>query len=85
MTPQVFCNILQHAYFKLDNCNLIIFDECHHASKNHPYKNIMINFYHNQKLLKKPRIFGMTASPVKVGVFSGVKDNFLKILSFFFV
>ena len=47
---------------------MLVFDECHHAVKNHPYNCIMREFYHpiksspQQKTL--PKIFGMTASPI---------------------
>ncbi|PPD66653.1 hypothetical protein GOBAR_DD36471 [Gossypium barbadense] len=47
--------------------SLMIIDECHHATGNHPYAKIIKvenpnpEFYHK---LNKPKIFGMTASPV---------------------
>ncbi|KAJ3377475.1 hypothetical protein HDU84_008610 [Entophlyctis sp. JEL0112] len=44
---------------------LIIFDECHHAWKNHPYSLIMKEFYHTlPATADKPKILGMTASPM---------------------
>jgi endoribonuclease Dicer len=42
--------------------NLLIFDECHHAKKNHPFNVIMAEFY-RPLTDDKPKIFGMTASP----------------------
>lgn len=46
---------------------MLIFDECHHARKSHPYNFIMTEFYHNKTMAKpeRPIIFGMTASPAK--------------------
>ena len=41
MTPQILLNILQHGFFTMDKIELLIFDECHHAQKNHPYSQIM--------------------------------------------
>lgn len=41
MTPQILLNILQHGFFTMDKIELLIFDECHHAQKNHPYAQIM--------------------------------------------
>lgn len=42
---------------------MLVFDEAHHCLKNHPYNLIMSEFYHRQ-IMDKPRIFGMTASPI---------------------
>ena len=41
---------------------MLIFDECHHAQKNHPFRMIMIDHYSTGR--EKPKVFGMTASPV---------------------
>lgn len=41
----------------------MIFDECHHARKNHPYNGILREYFHNPSHLR-PKIFGMTASPI---------------------
>jgi superfamily II DNA or RNA helicase len=44
---------------------LLIFDECHHARKDHPFCCIMKEFYHVLDLdrSQRPKVFGMTASP----------------------
>ncbi|OAY54204.1 endoribonuclease Dicer homolog 3 isoform X4 [Manihot esculenta] len=71
MTPQVLLDALRTAFLNLDVVSLLIIDECHRATGNHPYTKIMKEFYH--KLNDKPRIFGMTASPVvRKGVSSAV-------------
>ena len=36
-TAQVLYQCLNHAYIKIEDINLIIFDEAHHAKKEHPY------------------------------------------------
>ncbi|GBB92187.1 hypothetical protein RclHR1_01980012 [Rhizophagus clarus] len=64
MTAQIFLNILRHGFISLSQVNLLIFDECHHTSKKHPYNLIMKEFYNRSPEEKKPKIFGMTASPV---------------------
>ncbi|XP_047049658.1 endoribonuclease Dicer homolog 3a-like [Lolium rigidum] len=69
MIPDVLLNALRKAFFSLDMVNLMIFDECHNATGSHPYSMIMKEFYHHSEY--KPKVFGMTASPViKKGVSS---------------
>jgi endoribonuclease Dicer len=41
----------------------MIFDECHHARKNHPYNGIMREYFRAPSNAR-PKIFGMTASPI---------------------
>ncbi|KAL4860046.1 Endoribonuclease Dicer 1 [Chlorella vulgaris] len=45
--------------------HLLVFDECHHCTSNHPYNRIMQTFYHSHEALLAPRphIFGLTAVP----------------------
>ena len=43
---------------------LLILDECHHCKKRHPANLIMQQFWHPAPVSTRPRIFGMTASPV---------------------
>ncbi|CAG8675935.1 16194_t:CDS:2, partial [Dentiscutata erythropus] len=64
MTAQIFLNILRHGFISLSQVNLLVFDECHHTSKKHPYNLIMREFYDRCPDESKPKIFGMTASPV---------------------
>ncbi|XP_022754727.1 endoribonuclease Dicer homolog 3 isoform X2 [Durio zibethinus] len=62
MTPQILLDALRKAFLSLEVVSLMIIDECHRATGNHPYAKIMKEFYH--KFNNKPKIFGMTASPV---------------------
>lgn len=41
MTPQILLDGLDSNSLTLDKVNLMVLDECHHASKNHPYAKIM--------------------------------------------
>ncbi|KAJ3574695.1 hypothetical protein NPX13_g4287 [Xylaria arbuscula] len=65
-TAEILHQCLCHSFIRMEQINLLIFDEAHHAKKNHPYARIIKHFYatleksHNQR----PRILGMTASPV---------------------
>ncbi|XP_036608144.1 endoribonuclease Dicer [Trichosurus vulpecula] len=59
MTCQVALNVLKNDYLSLFNINLLVFDECHLAILDHPYREIM-------KICEDcpscPRILGLTAS-----------------------
>ena len=68
MTAQVFLDNLHHAYVKLTDIALLVFDECHHTRKSHPYNCIMKEFYFRSQSLDRPHILGLTASPVATGV-----------------
>jgi len=41
----------------------MIFDECHHTRKRHPFNSIMSEYFH-APVDQRPKIFGMTASPI---------------------
>lgn len=59
MTCYVALNVLKNGYLSLSDINLLVFDECHLAILDHPYREIM-------KLCDScpscPRILGLTAS-----------------------
>ncbi|KAL8702024.1 MAG: hypothetical protein Q9201_004601 [Fulgogasparrea decipioides] len=66
-TAEILYQCLWRSFIRLDQINLLIFDEAHHAKKNHPYARIIKDYYINEAdLSKRPKIFGMTASPVDV-------------------
>lgn len=64
-TAEILHLCLMRSFIRIDQINLLVFDEAHHAKKNHPYAKIMQDYYgdnpHNDF---RPRIFGMTASPI---------------------
>uniref|UniRef100_I3NGE2 Endoribonuclease Dicer n=1 Tax=Ictidomys tridecemlineatus TaxID=43179 RepID=I3NGE2_ICTTR len=59
MTCYVALNVLKNGFLSLSDINLLVFDECHLAILDHPYREIM-------KLCENcpscPRILGLTAS-----------------------
>lgn len=65
-TAEILSQCLSRAFVRIDQINLLIFDEAHHTKKNHPYSRIIKDHYAPGKELglRTPRIFGMTASPV---------------------
>ncbi|VDO98315.1 unnamed protein product [Soboliphyme baturini] len=65
MTAQIFLDLLSHAYLTLNRVNLMVFDECHHVNKSHPYRLIM-DLYREYDEGDRPRILGLTASVVNV-------------------
>ncbi|KAJ3566679.1 hypothetical protein NP233_g6850 [Leucocoprinus birnbaumii] len=64
MTPQILVNLITHSLLTLQRVALLVFDECHHTRKNHPYNIIMREYFHINATEQRPRIFGMTASPI---------------------
>lgn len=66
MTAQIFLNLLRHGLIDIRNVALLVLDEVHHATKNHPYRRLFVEFYHTLGSDDpRPRVFGMTATPVK--------------------
>ncbi|KAI0418610.1 hypothetical protein F5X98DRAFT_113883 [Xylaria grammica] len=65
-TAEILHQCLCHSFVRMEQVNLLIFDEAHHAKKNHPYARIVKDFYATleKNTCKSPRILGMTASPV---------------------
>ena len=43
--------------------SLLVFDECHHTRKNHAYNGIMREYF-QIAAESRPKVFGMTASPI---------------------
>ncbi|KAF2772908.1 dsRNA-specific nuclease [Teratosphaeria nubilosa] len=63
-TADVLHQCLAHSYISMRQINLLVFDEAHHAKKNHAYARIVKDFYVHEESALRPRIFGMTASPI---------------------
>jgi len=55
MTPQIVLNALDRGELQsLCVFSLLIFDECHHMKKHHPYNDIMARYYVDLKLARSP-------------------------------
>lgn len=59
MTCHVFLRVLQLGVLPLSQINLVVFDECHLAITDHPYRDIMKKCEDSPSC---PRILGLTAS-----------------------
>ena len=64
-TAQLILDGFVHAFIRMEDFNLIIFDEAHHASKDDCFSRIMRHHYRSAPPAVRPKIFGMTASPLK--------------------
>lgn len=60
---QLFLNLLMR-HWKLQDVSLLVFDEAHHATGDHPYAAIIQDYYHRLPTGSRPRVLGLTASPV---------------------
>lgn len=67
-TAEVLRQCLHRSFISMERINLLIFDEAHHAKRDHAYARIIKDFYHSEKVCLRPKIFGMTASPVDARV-----------------
>jgi superfamily II DNA or RNA helicase len=74
MIHKVCLSLLRNGSMKIEQINFLIFDECHHCQKDHPYNLIMKEFYfygldfkvpEEFRYEKRPYILGLTASPIK--------------------
>ncbi|XP_071773494.1 endoribonuclease Dicer [Centroberyx gerrardi] len=59
MTCHIFLHVLRNGVLPLSKINLVVFDECHLAITDHPYREIMKLF---EGCPCGPRILGLTAS-----------------------
>ncbi|GFR13484.1 endoribonuclease Dicer [Trichonephila clavata] len=61
MTAEIFRIIVHHSFIPLTQIQLLIFDECHRAQGEHPYREAMKCFV-GGTAKQMPRIFGLSAS-----------------------
>lgn len=67
LTPKILVNELERrkSFISFHDISMMIFDECHNATKHHPYKEVMdmlLDFQHTNPS-HQVQIVGMTASP----------------------
>jgi len=77
-TQKKLYDILMHGLMKVDEFQLIVFDECHHTDQSHYYNLIMHDFFfyrYSENKHTRPRILGLTASPLKSKVGDSTNEN----------
>ena len=84
--PSIIYKILSVGFLKIFDISMMVFDECHHTNDDHPYNKIMNEFYffYKKKLgnanFPYPRIYGLTASPLKKGVRGSIGESVIKAM-----
>ena len=84
--PSIIYKLLSIGFLKIFDVSMMVFDECHHTNDDHPYNKIMSEFYffYKKKLnnvnCPYPRIYGLTASPLKKGVKGSIEENVIKAM-----
>ena len=64
-TADILQQALALSFVRISQINLLVFDEAHHTKKNHAYARIVKDYYLQEPDPKRrPRVFGMTASPI---------------------
>ena len=79
MTHTIFKNMLHGGFIHLRNVNLLVFDECHHAVKNHDYVQIM-KVFDSCRDDEYPRILGLSASLLPNKCRPGELERQVKVL-----
>ncbi|KAK7491472.1 hypothetical protein BaRGS_00017301 [Batillaria attramentaria] len=64
VTTAAFCqNLLQVGVLQWANFGLVVFDEAHHCTKNHPYNKLLSEHHLSLDTARRPKVLGLTASP----------------------
>ena len=84
--PSIIYKILSIGFLNIFDISMMVFDECHHTNDDHPYNKIMNEFYFfykkkiNNIKCPYPRIYGLTASPLKKGVKGSIKESVMNAM-----
>lgn len=77
-TYEILREALVHGFVQMNQLALLVYDEAHHATKNHPASRILRQFYHSASDRDRPAILGLSASPLvsnKVGNLDTLETN----------
>lgn len=82
-TCQIVLDVIRHGFISFSHLNLIIFDECHHGTKEHPMHQLM-RLYTEFTGSTRPRIIGLTGMLISKSVKAeGVVDALTSLESTF--
>lgn len=62
----------------MSQIGIIAFDEAHHCASDHPYAQVMEDFYHTSPANSRPQIVGLTASPSECQPHTVVRPMFFE-------
>ena len=82
LTHQIFLNFLanpENPRVRLTDVSVLVFDEAHHCSGNHQYKQIM-TYYKDTPNKFKPVVLGLTASPAGEDTVKGTSSKLEELL-----
>lgn len=65
-TCQIILDVVRAGYIKMSDFNLLIFDECHNATKEHPMHQFMNEYSKSPD--PKPRVIGLTGTLTSANV-----------------
>ncbi|GAX83071.1 hypothetical protein CEUSTIGMA_g10497.t1 [Chlamydomonas eustigma] len=77
ITPDACVYAFIHAKIKMERVGLLILDECHHTSSNHPYAVLLEAFYHPQPMRLRPKVLCLTASPTQAKNLQQITDSLI--------
>ncbi|KAL9920963.1 endoribonuclease Dcr-2 [Glossina fuscipes fuscipes] len=71
-TAQIFVDIVNQNVIKLTDISVVIIDECHHATKNHPMHTFLSLFQYVDQS-QQPRVIGLTGVLIKGNKFKSIQ------------
>jgi ERCC4-related helicase len=79
-TAGSFVELLKHPAMSIHQLSVIVFDECHHTSGNHVYGEVLRQV---ELTRHRPRLLGLSASPVSGKNSSQIQSELVKIKAIF--
>ncbi|XP_053966118.1 endoribonuclease dcr-1 [Anastrepha ludens] len=74
-TAQIFVDIVSQNYIKITDLSVVVIDECHHATRNHPMHEFMRHFQEVADKTKLPRVIGLTGVLLKGNKLTRIREE----------